>query len=148
MSSSFITRGDGMSQTILLTENADAGNYTGFTEQELGCIWTSGQVDTSNTPPTADPTKDEMRINRGHDTGQAKLSNFQSYDYVRPSSFHPGGVNVVYCDTHLQFISQDVNYYVYCLLMSSNGRQVTQPGQTQILPNYSIPLDMSWVPEG
>ena len=148
MSSNYISRADGLSQTILLTENVDAGNYTGFTEQELGCIWAPGSVDTSSLPYIVNPAKDEHRINRGHDFGQAKNSNWQSYDYVRPSSFHSGGVNVVYCDTRLQFLNQDISYYVYSLLMSTNGKQVTQPGQTQPLKNYGLAFDPSWAPDG
>jgi len=47
---------------------------------------------------------------------------------IRPSSYHPGGVNVTFCDGHTRFISQDVQYSVYCLLMTPDGQNCNTPG--------------------
>jgi prepilin-type N-terminal cleavage/methylation domain-containing protein/prepilin-type processing-associated H-X9-DG protein len=41
-------------------------------------------------------------------------------DYTRPSSNHPGGVNVMFCDSHYHFLREDVSYYVYQMLMCPN----------------------------
>ena len=45
---------------------------------------------------------------------------------ARPSSNHPGGVNIVFADGRCKFLSDDIDYSVYCLLMTSNGG-VSQP---------------------
>jgi prepilin-type processing-associated H-X9-DG protein len=42
----------------------------------------------------------------------------------RPSSGHPGGVNAMFCDAHLRFISEDIDYRVYTHLMTPNGAAV------------------------
>ena len=42
----------------------------------------------------------------------------------RPSSVHPGGVNTMFCNVHLRFISEDIDYRVYTQLMTPNGAQV------------------------
>jgi prepilin-type processing-associated H-X9-DG protein len=47
---------------------------------------------------------------------------------IRPSSYHPGGVNVTFCDGHTRFISQDIQYSVYCLLMTPDGQNCNTPG--------------------
>ena len=43
---------------------------------------------------------------------------------ARPSSQHPGGVNTIFCDAHLRFISEDIPYNVYTQLMSPRGKAV------------------------
>ena len=39
----------------------------------------------------------------------------------RPASNHPGGVVVSFCDGHVRFISQDIDYDVYKQLMTPGG---------------------------
>ena len=41
--------------------------------------------------------------------------------YCRPSSNHPGGVVVAFCDGHVRFINEDMAYDVYKQLMTPNG---------------------------
>ena len=43
---------------------------------------------------------------------------------------HPGGTNMAFCDGHTRFISQDIDYITYCLLMTPNGKQCNTPGYT------------------
>jgi prepilin-type N-terminal cleavage/methylation domain-containing protein/prepilin-type processing-associated H-X9-DG protein len=45
-----------------------------------------------------------------------------------PSSYHPRGVNTVYCDGHVKFLSDQVSYQVYALQMTPNGSAVWKPG--------------------
>jgi prepilin-type N-terminal cleavage/methylation domain-containing protein/prepilin-type processing-associated H-X9-DG protein len=164
MSSAFIARSDGLQNTLLISENVDAGNYTDQTEAKLGFIWNgTGTVNTGQSPPNLNPPDDNMRINRG--TGMSDLqggsvqtsassatnstSSSQSSPtasvFARPSSYHPNGVNMVFCDSHLKFVSDQIDYYVYCLLMSSNGQRVRKPGTQQVLQNFNRPLDDSWI---
>ena len=37
---------------------------------------------------------------------------------ARPSSSHPGGVNVLFCDNHHRFINEEIAYNVYTQLMT------------------------------
>lgn len=67
------------------------------------------------------------KINSPTDTSGSGM--YYPYTNARPSSQHPGGVNMLFCDGHSRFISQDIDYAVYCLLMSSWGQQVMPPGQ-------------------
>jgi len=59
----------------------------------------------------------------------------------RPSSAHPGGVNTMFCDGHLRFISEDIQYHVYTQLMT--------PKQTGAVKAYSsssgsTPVGSTW----
>lgn len=47
---------------------------------------------------------------------------------MTPSSNHPTGVNVSFCDGHTQFMSQDIDYSVFCLLMTPWGQMCNTPG--------------------
>jgi prepilin-type processing-associated H-X9-DG protein len=49
--------------------------------------------------------------------------------YARPSSRHSGGVNVVYCDGHGSFLSDDIDWHVYSRLMSVAGDKAEHPGE-------------------
>ncbi len=164
MSSAYIMRGDGMQNTVLVSENVDAGNYTDQAEAKLGMIWNgTGTVNTSSDPPNLNPSDDNMRINRG--TGMSDLqggsvqttsssassssgntsSSPTASVFARPSSYHPGGVNMAFCDGRVQFVGQDIDYYVYCMLMSSNGARVRKPGTNNVLPNFNRPMNASWL---
>jgi prepilin-type processing-associated H-X9-DG protein len=46
----------------------------------------------------------------------------------RPSSPHPGGFLVTYCDGHTAFMSQDIAYQIYAALMTPRGSQARPPG--------------------
>jgi prepilin-type processing-associated H-X9-DG protein len=64
--------------------------------------------------------------------------------FARPSSYHRDGVNMAFCDGKVRFVSDSMDYYVYCLLMSSNGKQVKMPGSTTVLPSFDRPMVESW----
>jgi prepilin-type N-terminal cleavage/methylation domain-containing protein/prepilin-type processing-associated H-X9-DG protein len=44
--------------------------------------------------------------------------------YARPSSAHPGGVNVMFCDNHYRFIAEDIQYNVFTQLMTPRQNAV------------------------
>jgi prepilin-type processing-associated H-X9-DG protein len=164
MNSAYVMRGDGLQNTVLVSENVDAGNYTDQQEAKLGMVWSgTGTVNTGSDPPNLNPSDDNMRINRG--TGMSDLqggsvqtssntatqnsssssSSPQASVFARPSSYHPGGVNMAFCDGRVTFVSQDIDYYVYCMLLSSNGARVRKPGTNNVLPNFNRPMNATWL---
>lgn len=146
MSSEYINRHDGVGQTWMLGENVDAGRYTDYTEARLGMLWApDGTVDTGSKPPHLEPPNKNMRINVG--TGKSRLSGSDEQPgttFARPSSFHPGGVNMAFCDGKVRFVSDSMDYYVYCLLMSTDGVNVKRPGSSQVLPGFDHSIAESW----
>jgi len=44
------------------------------------------------------------------------------YFYRYPSSRHRGGVNAVFCDGHASFLSEKIDSWVYCQLLTSNSK--------------------------
>jgi type II secretory pathway pseudopilin PulG len=53
---------------------------------------------------------------------------------ARPSSYHRGGVVVSFADGRVQFLREDVDYLVYCQLMTPNGAEAKFPGTSQPVP--------------
>ena len=157
MSSDYLARADGLGSTVMISENVDAGDFTDYTEAKVGMVWDgSGTVDTSQNPPTLKPPSDNMRINVGKgdadlqegriQTGSgAHSGSSQNTTFARPSSFHNAGVNMAFCDSRVRFVSDSIDYYVYCLLMSSNGKRVRLPGTSKVLPNFNRALNEAWL---
>jgi prepilin-type processing-associated H-X9-DG protein len=56
------------------------------------------------------------------------------YQYARPSSRHPQGVNVLFCDGHSRFLQQELDYGIFCLIMTPNGQQSNTPGNVALVP--------------
>lgn len=48
--------------------------------------------------------------------------------YVRPSSNHPGIVVAGYADGRVNTLSENINYFVYCLLMTPDGTKCNPAG--------------------
>jgi hypothetical protein len=55
----------------------------------------------------------------------------------RPSSSHPGGFIVTMCDASARFMSEDIEYRVYCLLLSPDSQGAKRPhdGATYVRPS-------------
>jgi prepilin-type processing-associated H-X9-DG protein len=158
----YLTVHDGTSMTLMLSENLNAGSYCdpnaqGMADSSMGgggmggmgmnlpfavleamqgFVWW-GDVDGGGnpTPPYASGVQ-YGRINSAADSDSNNNPNYP-YTNARPSSNHPGGVNMLYCDGHGRYMSQDVDSRVYCLLMSSWGQQVMPPG-TMMAPSTAI----------
>lgn len=158
MTLDYLTAHDGTSLTLMIAENLDAGSYADPMAQGLanssmggamsgnlpfavlealqGFVWW-GDVDANGnvTPPYAAGSQ-YGKINSPSDTAANNNPNYP-YTNSRPSSRHPGGVNVLFCDGHSRYLSQDIDYQVYCMLMSSYGRQVMPPGAMSA-PNTAV----------
>jgi len=128
MSQDFISGHDGTSMTLMLSENlwnlgsTAQGNFW----SELSVPANAGTEMANGFVFWPDQSPDRMmQINSQVLPGQAAPnSNY----VIRPSSYHPGGVNATFCDGHVRFISQEVQYSVYCLLMTTDGPNCNTPG--------------------
>lgn len=98
MTHQYISDHDGLSLTLMISERLDAGSYAALppatdTEAALGFIWWPFGRN--------QPVPRSRRINGPRDT--VAIYN------ARPSSNHPGGVMVDFCDGHGRFISEDID---------------------------------------
>jgi len=104
---------DGAQRTIAVSENLQAVSWMSFdssnlpnaVEVEVGILWVGspGQCDRINQCPTKSPP------------------------LPRPSSMHPGGVNILFCDGHVEFQADDVDYLVYQHLMTPDSKKAGLP---------------------
>jgi prepilin-type N-terminal cleavage/methylation domain-containing protein len=145
-----ISRGDGCSTTLLISENIQLSNrvlsdaarvqvgwsqpsvyrywYNNGTDgvamtvaqKELCFVW---HPDTSNYPILTQINKDIRGV-----LGTSSISS--SIVRARPSSYHTGGVVATMCDASTRFLRDDLNTYVYWQLCTSNGAQAKCSGVT------------------
>jgi prepilin-type N-terminal cleavage/methylation domain-containing protein/prepilin-type processing-associated H-X9-DG protein len=130
---STVSKNDGASTTIMIAENAapidwrTAGGrldwYSAPSEQESQALW---------FPDNEIPLNHNVRVSRPD--FEAELLN----RYARPSSWHPGGFNVAFCDGSVRFLSEEIPYELYARLMSSNGKRAQDPDPD--IPGYPNPL--------
>lgn len=99
--------------TLLLSENVDAGHWTDHEEPLVGFVW---------LPQTAggEAPGDDVLLPINRQTGQGD----GTYRFARPASHHDGGVNVMYCDGHGSFLDDEIDYAVFCRLMSPDDALV------------------------
>jgi prepilin-type N-terminal cleavage/methylation domain-containing protein len=69
-------------------------------------------------------------------------SNFAA----RPASSHPGGVIVAFAGGNTRFVRDDIDYTIYCLLMTPNGAYATTNSYTipSGFTNVTFPPAQSW----
>lgn len=104
-----------------------------------GFLPTSG---TGGTPPTGQILNKQIGLSPGVDFSEvAPATTYQGNG--RPSSNHPGGFIATMCDGHSQFISEDIEYRVYCLLMTPDGANAKYPNGGAM-----VGYPMTWAPAG
>lgn len=52
-------------------------------------------------------------------------ADVEDWNLRYPSSFHPGAVNVGFCDGHVRIVRDGIDVWVYCQLLSSNSSSVS-----------------------
>lgn len=139
-----ISRGDGVTNTLLLAENVEARNY----DDCFAYVASAGQLGSLGQPVSEQMTcfvwypqnplptaRQQSQIN-GKPSDGANPSPGVAADisYSRPSSFHPTGANFAFCDGHVQFLSENIDYLTYTQLLTSNGANARQPGTGGAIP--------------
>jgi prepilin-type N-terminal cleavage/methylation domain-containing protein len=136
---------DGASNTLMLSENNQAVSYisggpfnssTGVynanannparAEKETGFVWdpAAPQSLTSNPPTTLGINGDKDRLKPN--------PPYTDNMYIRPSSQHPGGVNVATCGGETLFLNEAIDYVIYCQLMTSNDKKSDIPNASSL----------------
>jgi len=134
----------GLSQTIMLSENLQAGQWAdpnttptttatvvgnpqgSFTylqnaEACLSILWRDNPTPmTLGTGAMINERKDSSYNNFTNRTNTS--AGVYNEILARPSSNHPGGVVMTFCDGHSEFIKDSIEYTVYLLLMTPDSR--------------------------
>ncbi|HVX59417.1 MAG TPA: DUF1559 domain-containing protein [Pirellulales bacterium] len=144
MTQDFISANDGTSNTLALSENSDVFNDTGNAssyanlsliapyEYYNGFVW---YPDNQAIPPYQ-PAYGGTRIypyGTINYVAAAGTTPSSGYYYARPSSRHPQGVNVLFCDGHSRFLAQELDYGVFSLIMTPNGQYSNTPGNAALV---------------
>ncbi len=116
---STVNKYDGTQHTIMLTENLGAVDWRfASAERYAQVLWFPEVPIPGSAPGFVKPNEDFRQ----------QLGNLGTSDrYARPSSWHPGGFVVAFCDGTVRFVSQDIDYFLYARLMSSNGKKTQDP---------------------
>ncbi len=105
---------DGAHRTILASENLQATTWMRFN---------------SGTPVTSEPEVGIWWAASPGPCGHINRCKENAPPLPRPSSNHPGGVNAVYCDGHVDFITDDIDYSVYQHLMTPDSKAAGLPSE-------------------
>ena len=129
---------DGLDQTLLLSENIQAGEYSsaeyfsppnanpGAIRLVSDAQLLTGFVWDWDPSVAVKPPSDERCINvNKHFATRAPTT---TYYYSRPSSFHPGGVNAAMCSGAVIWLRDNIEYKVYEQLMTSDGDHSSMQG--------------------
>jgi len=115
----FLAKGDGARNTFCYLENVNLVSWANATEPDLGVIWQNATT-----------------INPGLNRD---LPGACDYPHARPSSRHPAGFVVSFCDGHVSFVNEAIDYTVYSRLMTPAGKFTATPGTaTGPLQNQAI----------
>lgn len=127
---SFSSITDGTSTTLILAENVRAGFDPAFNS-----TWANPDVERQSfilSPYVCDSfscSPGNVNYAKGNDRSGLPVSRQAINSALTqpegeapwPSSYHAGGVNVVFCDGHAQFLSQDIAGEVYAAIISPQG---------------------------
>ncbi|MGH7136846.1 MAG: DUF1559 domain-containing protein [Pirellulales bacterium] len=135
---------DGLSNTIILAENLWAGyDPTGGDWAApypwRACFFLSGYV-------CQDSKCSKGNVNWGNANSRSGSAAREAINGALlagegtspwPSSRHPGGVNLAFCDGHLRFVDQNIDGPVYAWLVTPQGSRVLGPlAQPPIQDDY------------
>jgi prepilin-type N-terminal cleavage/methylation domain-containing protein/prepilin-type processing-associated H-X9-DG protein len=133
---------DGTSNTLLLSENVRAGFDPAFNSS-----WATPDVERQSFIMSGYAC-DSFSCSAGN-VNYARVNDRSTLPFSRqainaalaqpegeapwPSSYHFGGVNVVFCDGHAQFLSENISGEVYAALVSPQGQSLTAALRQQVV---------------
>lgn len=123
VSLSYISKHDGTTTTLLLSENVDARFWistSAMTEGDTGIVWLAN-------------LQSQLGVNE--DTGLAAMT--MNPRFSRPSSRHTGIVMATFCDGHSIKLNEEVDKTVYARLMTPSGKG-SRPGPKSDTPEFQI----------
>lgn len=124
-----VSTGDGLPNTVLLTERCGPGNVRG-NNPLFQTWWDRRSIATTinfnvNTSAYTAFASTPVPVIGITGTPPSKIINNTVAPFPgflsQPSSNHPGGVVAVFCDGHHTFIKDSIGAAVYAQLLSSNG---------------------------
>ena len=110
----FVAQNDGTATTLMLSENIDATNWT------------------ANNPANAFESAIVWFNNEPSGCGLNQNNSCSGNQKARPRSNHSGGFVATFCDGHTAFLSQEIGYNVYKLIMTPDGSNATHPQTTPL----------------
>lgn len=127
----FSTVIDGLSNTIVLSENV----RTGYNPDHASDPWASSWASPSPKMMSfhiGNPCKDADCSPGNVDYGRSNAGDFRINSGLTrpegmapiPNSFHDGGVNMAFADGRVQFVSESIDGGVYAALVSPQGRRL------------------------
>jgi hypothetical protein len=127
---------DGLSNTLMLAEGIRAG----FDPNQPQTNWASPQGLRNSFFLSAHVCQDRKcsagNVDYGRANSSAEPYRLEAINAARdqaegeapwPSSYHIGGVSVVFCDGRMHFLSENVDGIVYACLVSPRGIELAQP---------------------
>jgi len=124
VSNEYISKHDGTAYTLLVSENVQAEKWA-VTDATKAKLWTTFVWHRAPVPRNAP-------INAGKDPQEQPIQPVESLEYARPSSYHPGGVNVYFCGGNSRFLNDDIDYKVYRQLMTPNSAESDDPDKVEL----------------
>ncbi len=128
----YITENDGRANTLLITENLDAGLWVGDAEWETSVIW-QPRISANGIPHESIMAP----LNQDAFTGNP------SYRFARPSSLHGHGFVAAFCDGQTRFIHEGIDYIAYCDMLSPHGQQAQIAGREELVPATFRQLELA-----
>ena len=122
----FITSNDGLSSTIMTSENNQAYMWgdptnTSANATHANICW-QGFVFFDSNPNTTNSQAINWDYRGVELSGQSSRSAISADKYARPSSYHPGGVNTSWCDSRVVKLNDDIDYDIYKMMLAPNDK--------------------------
>lgn len=115
----FITSNDGLSSTIMTSENNQA--YMWGPDANIcwqGFVFFDSNQNNMGTSQALNWDYRGVKLT----TSQASRNANSADAYARPSSYHPGGVNTSWCDSRVVKLNDDIDYEIYKMMLAPNDR--------------------------